>query len=331
MSLASKAVTLANGAIRHAVARVRRRQVASSVTVFLTLRCNCACSYCDFPRNNSGRELSTDEFRRLFRGLRSHGTFRLGISGGEPLLREDFDELALDATKLGFLTSLVTNGTLLEAHLDGARAMDYVLCTVEGDQQAHDRERGAGAYAATTRGMRLLASAGHRRFGVVCPVHQGNIDTIEETLRFAEDLKAKAFFQPAQVRDGWSGAPFERVLSSEQLVEVFAEVREWKRAGRPVGNSMTHLNWLLEGFPTGFSDQCLAGRYFHTILPDGRLIPCCMTPWDVHGVRLDVDHPGAAVGIMNKPECKGCTILPYIENTLLLRSHPSSLWNVLKW
>ena len=209
--------------------------------------------------------------------------------------------------------------------------MDYVLTTIEGDEASHDEERGSGSYAATIGGMRSLASMGHGRLGVVCPVHGGNVDSIEEALRVAESLRAQAFFQPTQVRDGWRGASFDEVLSPQRMGETFLRVREWKQLGRPVGNSMPYLNWLVDGFPRGFFEKCLAGRYFFTILPDGRLIPWCMTPWDRHGVKLDLDDPGASLSAMGKPDCDGCTILPYVENTLLLRPHPASVWNAIRW
>lgn len=327
-----KLSTLTNGAFRHAWARIKGGNSGSSITIFLTLRCNLNCSYCDFPRNDTKRELTEGELGQLLRGLRRHGTFRLGLSGGEPLLRDDFGRIARDAADLGFMTSLVTNGVLLAPRVDEVLCIDYVLCTIEGNEAVHDAIRGPGTYKAAVAGMQALRNAGHRRLGIICPVHDQNVYVLEEPLRMAEELGALAFYQPTQIREGWRGAPYGGTLSEERLFEAFSTIRAWKAAGRKVGNSRHYLDLIVDGSSNKrFAGDCAAGRYFFTILPDGTLIPCCMVRWEENGIVMDLQRPSEAIMRSTRPACSGCTILPYMENTFLMKMHLPTLWNALRW
>ena len=321
---------LTRAAVAHGAARLRGRDHLTSVTIFLTLRCNCSCGYCDFPGMDRGADWDGDQFLRLLGGLSRHGTARVGLSGGEPLLHPQFDRIAAAAGSHGFLTSLVTNGILLGEHLESASALDYVLCTIEGTAEIHDGVRGRGAYDAAMAGMHALAVCGRTRLGIICPVHRGNAGQIDEVLRVAEHLGARCFFQPVQLRGSWTGGAFPGVMGDSETREVFRRLLELRRSGRPVGNSPAYLRWVEGGFPRRFEERCFAGRYFHTILPDGVLLPCCMVDWEIHQAPLDADHPGRALGA-GKPSCGGCTILPYVENTMLLRPSPWALGNALRW
>ena len=85
----------------------------------LTYRCNfncvhCCCKGCE----SSGNELTTAEVKSVIDQLYHTGCLNLSLTGGEPLLREDFPEIYLYAVKKGFLVTVLTNGALINnAHL----------------------------------------------------------------------------------------------------------------------------------------------------------------------------------------------------------------------
>src|SRR5215831_18992232 len=78
----------------------------------LTYRCPLHCVYCsnplDFARVED--ELSTEEWKRVFREARAIGAVQIGFSGGEPMMREDLAALVGEAHHLGFYTNLITSG-----------------------------------------------------------------------------------------------------------------------------------------------------------------------------------------------------------------------------
>lgn len=323
-------LTLGHGLLRHAAARVTGRNVWSAVTFLITLRCNLRCRYCDFPRH-ADRELDTEATLRLLAGLRRGGTFRLSISGGEPLLREDLGAVVRRAVDLGFVTSVVTNALTLADRLDDVGPAQFVLTTVEGDEATHERIRGKRSWSRTLAGLEALRRRGGPRLAVICPVHTGNLHAIEEPLRVAEQLGMRAFFQPVEVRDGWKGRAFDGRLTWEQATDVFRRLLAWKQAGRPVGNSTAYLRLMTAGVRPRLREVCPAGRYVVTILPDGRATPCCMVPFEDGVPIADLDRPAKTHPLLTTPPCGDCTISPYVENHLLLKPDLSAVWEALSW
>ena len=78
----------------------------------LTYSCPLQCPYCSNPVNiaNYKQELTTDEWIRVLREARAMGAAQLGLSGGEPLVRQDLEVIIAEARKLGFYTNLITSG-----------------------------------------------------------------------------------------------------------------------------------------------------------------------------------------------------------------------------
>ena len=84
----------------------------------LTARCNLNCVHC-YIRQPAGDEavkageMTTDQFTWLIDRMAEAGTLFLLITGGEPLLRPDFEQIYTHAKRRGMLISLFTNATLL--------------------------------------------------------------------------------------------------------------------------------------------------------------------------------------------------------------------------
>ncbi len=79
----------------------------------VTHRCPCDCIHCLLAKKYED-ELAIDEISDLFRQLREEGTFNIGISGGEPFLREDLPVILEEARKNGFIISILTTGITIE-------------------------------------------------------------------------------------------------------------------------------------------------------------------------------------------------------------------------
>src|ERR671929_592290 len=88
-----------------------------SLLAELTHRCPLHCPYCSNPLelSRSSAELSTAEWARVFAEARALGVLQLGLSGGEPLVRRDLEELVAEARALGLYSTLVTSGLGLTA------------------------------------------------------------------------------------------------------------------------------------------------------------------------------------------------------------------------
>ncbi len=148
---------------------VRHRSGAVKPVVIwnLTRRCNLRCRHCyttsadtHFPG-----ELSHEQAMGVLEDLKDFGIPALILSGGEPLSRFDFFDLAARAQALNFRhLSLSTNGTLITADNAGRIAdlgFDYVGISLDGIGATNDWFRGLdGAFDAALGGVRELLARG---------------------------------------------------------------------------------------------------------------------------------------------------------------------------
>jgi pyrroloquinoline quinone biosynthesis protein E len=69
----------------------------------LTHRCPLHCPYCSNPLEltRSNAEIGTEDWMRVFTEARQLGVLQLGLSGGEPLVRRDLEQLVAHAHAQG--------------------------------------------------------------------------------------------------------------------------------------------------------------------------------------------------------------------------------------
>ncbi|MCK4275021.1 MAG: radical SAM protein, partial [Phycisphaerae bacterium] len=129
-----------------------------------TTRCNLNCIHCRrVPTGDD--ELSTAEFRTVLDSAAALGEPLIIFSGGEPLIRDDWEELSAFAKSLGFPTALATNGTLIDTDMArriAAGQFHRVAVSLDGaDPETHDSFRGlAGAFDRAVAGVSALRSEG---------------------------------------------------------------------------------------------------------------------------------------------------------------------------
>ena len=147
------------------------RPLLGWLDVELTERCNNNCVHCSVNRpagdpDARGREMGTGEVKSLLESAAALGCLTVRFTGGEPLLREDFEELYLFARKLGLRVMIFTNATLVTPRLAGLLSRvpprEKVEVSVYG-MRAPSYEavtRAAGSFEAARRGLALLAEHG---------------------------------------------------------------------------------------------------------------------------------------------------------------------------
>ena len=99
-------------------AHAARQHVPLSATFELTARCSLQCKMCyvrlePWQVKAMGRELTAEEWISLGRQAIDAGTMFLLLTGGEPLLRPDFEQIYIALCKMGFIITLNTNATLM--------------------------------------------------------------------------------------------------------------------------------------------------------------------------------------------------------------------------
>ncbi|MDD4940505.1 MAG: radical SAM protein [Candidatus Omnitrophica bacterium] len=139
----------------------------SRLDIELTERCNNNCIHCyiNLPANDAAakrKELSTDAFKKILREAVSLGCMSVRFTGGEPLLRRDFEELYLYARMSGLKVTIFTNGTLITSRLAGLWSrvppLERIEVSVYGMKKKSYESvtRTVGSYESAWRGIRLL-------------------------------------------------------------------------------------------------------------------------------------------------------------------------------
>ncbi|MFW9895685.1 MAG: radical SAM protein [Candidatus Thorarchaeota archaeon] len=138
------------------------RRIKNSCAVWeITLKCNSKCIHCG---SNAGcvrsDELNTEEALKLVKDLHLCGYKGVALMGGEPLIREDWFEIAKEVKKFKMALSIVTNGLNVVNHIQKLKHLnvDCVSLSLDGGiPETHDYLRGIkGAYDITINAMNLL-------------------------------------------------------------------------------------------------------------------------------------------------------------------------------
>lgn len=101
----------------------------------ITRKCNYRCVGCNVWKEQDKNELSTDEVIKGLDILKDLGIVELVISGGDPLLREDIDEIIEHASKM-FVTTVYDNGSMAAKKVDALRKVDFAAISIDSLDEA---------------------------------------------------------------------------------------------------------------------------------------------------------------------------------------------------
>lgn len=157
-----------------------------------TRTCNLKCRHCYMSSDAKKyqNELTTAEAKQFIDDLADFNVPVLLFSGGEPLIRPDFFELADYAAKKGVRPTLSTNGTLITPEV--ARkikdiGVGYVGISLDGLREVNDKFRGkAGAFEAAMNGIKNCVAV-DQRVGLRFTINHHNIQELENIFDFIEE------------------------------------------------------------------------------------------------------------------------------------------------
>jgi PqqA peptide cyclase len=242
----------------------------------LTYRCPLHCAFCynptDFSR--SGPELSTEEWLRVMREARALGAVQLGLSGGEPLSRDDLEVIVEEAHRLGFYTNLITSGVgLNEDRIRALKAagLDHIQLSFQ------DSTRSMNDFLSSTRTFDLKSKVAalikKYDYPMVLNVvlHRLNIDHVEEILEMAQRLGADYVELANTQFYGWAWHNRDQLMPSRAQVE-----RAEQTTGRFRERSTMRIFFVVPDYFERRPKPCMngLGSIFLTVTPDGTALPC---------------------------------------------------------
>ena len=160
----------------------------------ITNACNLRCVHCEGNAGQRRRdELSRDEALDVCDALAALGCERCNLTGGEPLLRDDWPELARRLSGHGIEVHLVTNGTRLDAAAVACAeqaGVSGVAVSLDGLRATHDRIRPAASgahgssFALALDALERVVRS-HMKAGVITHINAwnlGELDALREQL-----------------------------------------------------------------------------------------------------------------------------------------------------
>ncbi|NLZ30958.1 MAG: radical SAM protein, partial [Methanomicrobiales archaeon] len=303
-----------------------------------THRCNLRCVHCYLDAQEPlPNELGTDEAKRLVEELADAGVVVIAFSGGEPLMRKDFFEVAAHAHKNDIYVALATNGTLITPEMAGRirdAGVEYVEISVDGkNAESHDAMRGIpGAFDRTIAGIKNSVAAGFYTC-IATTVTRANYAEIPEIYSLSADLGVNRLMCFNFIPTGRGVEMADQDISPGERWDLMryllARTREGNgpealttapqvapvalagEGGVPVGHF--YAGEAIEG-KTGlladFIGGCGAGRLYCSIEPEGDVQPCVFMPIVVGNVRdtpfLDIWHSSEVLqGLRDRSRLSG--------------------------
>ena len=165
-----------------------------TIQIHPTRKCNLACLHCYSSSGPDFKEmLDIKALKRFLTYAYEHGFNNISISGGEPFLYSDLEELFKYSRSLGYQNTLASNGMLLQSERN-QRILEYVdliAISIDGPEELHDKIRGQkGAFAKMMKGVEVLRSL-NKAFGFIHTVTSESWDKLIWLGDFAYENGAK--------------------------------------------------------------------------------------------------------------------------------------------
>lgn len=306
---------------------------------YVTYRCNARCSFCDIWEKPSPY-VTPEQATANLRDLKRLGVRVVDFTGGEPLLHPQLDLLLAEAKRLGFITTVTTNGLLYPKR--GARLrglVDMLHVSIDwANAQAHDEGRGVPCFDHALHSLDLALSWGQRP-DVLMTVTDANLHDVEAVYRtIARPRGLLLILNPIFAYPG--------VEVGGLNPRHHPTLRAWAR--RPgVYLNTAFLDLREAGGNRTANPTCNAGTSTVVIGPDDTLIlPCYhlgLSQRPIQGRLYELWHQTAVANDRAQagrlPGCEGCTINCYMQPSMATqggryfwRALPSTLkYSLEKW
>ncbi len=222
----------------------------------ITDRCNLRCKHCyidQSPASDAFHELSLDQIKTVLREFEELQGLRVLITGGEPLLHNDFEAINRMLPDFLMRKVLFSNGLLLNRSRLINLHVDEIQISIDGLEKAHDILRGAGTFARSMGSVLLCLEMGYE-VSISTMVHADNLGDFDEM---------EVLFKKIGIRDWTVDVPcISGRLADNEKSQVSPEI-----GGR----------YLKCGFGEGLhsgGEGFGCGLHLMSVMADGRVAKC---------------------------------------------------------
>jgi len=293
-----------------------------------------------------GKELSAKQWLKTAEEAFTNGTLNLLLTGGEPLIRNDFKEIYTEITKMGFIISINTNASLMNKQyfeLFSKYPPTSVAVTLYGvnGETYYNITGNADNYAKTIRGLDYLAEipTSLEIRSTFIKYNKDQLDRLRETANKYTKKFAVNYLVFKQMPGVTSSAEQCRLTAKECLDIDISNTKYYREYG---DDDESAINISFDGEKKESDDDdkdfgfdlppkvlsCMAGKSMYWIRWDGKMLPCGTfgTPytlpleegfkeaWDRLPKLLDdIDHPKKCMECELFHSCPNCPAYCQVE------------------
>jgi len=247
----------------------------------LTHRCPLQCPYCSNPLDleRANTELTTAEWQKVMREAAQLGILQIHLSGGEPTVRRDLEDIIKTAADAGLYTNLITAAVLLTRErlvkLKEA-GLDHVQISIQDVDTASENADHIAGYKGGSDKKKIVAGW-VRELGmpltINAPIHRHNIKNVEAIIDYAVALGAGRVEIAHVQYYAWALKNRAALMPTREDFMAAAKITE-KARERLKG--VIVIDMVVPDYYAKFPKPCMGGwgRGIINVTPQGRVLPC---------------------------------------------------------
>lgn len=329
-------------------AKAAKAGIPLSGSFELTPVCNMNCRMCYVRMSKQQQEAirplrTAREWLALAANAKERGLLYLLLTGGEPFLHPEFREILTGLQKMGFVISINSNGTLIDAEtvswLKSAPPTRINITLYGASNETYRRLCGNSlGFTQVTNAIRRLRDAGIM-VKLNCSVTPYNASDLEEIFAFAKRenllIQATSYMFPPLRRDptkiGWNDrfSPEDAAYYSAKIESLLNGPEAFLKT--PDGEIPPLPSETEDGCSTsGERIRCRAGKCSFWVTWEGQFMPCGMVPsseecnvfesgfdasWQkARQIADNIRLPGKCAACALKDSCRACAAMVMTES-----------------
>jgi MoaA/NifB/PqqE/SkfB family radical SAM enzyme len=261
----------------------------------ITHSCNARCKHCHLGGPVDEQRAPPQRFGDI---AREHKPLVAQLSGGEPLLRKDLEEIirAIKRPNRAPYIIVCTNGVLLtkEKYLrlkhTGADAFSVSL---DYPDERHDEFRCVpGLFRRIEKLIKEIGSENRKAINLACVIQRDNFRDLVKIAELAREWGVKVNFSAYNTLRTNDKSYMIAKEDMGEFQEVIKNLLEFKRRYRNIITSDYVFMKMLEYFENGMIPDCRTGETFFNINPDGTFSPCGLIITDYQTKKELVENFG---------------------------------------
>lgn len=238
----------------------KHQRTHNYLRISLTEKCNLRCTYCmpieGIPLTPAAHLMSADEIFEIASHFVKRGVDKIRLTGGEPTVRKDFNQIIERLSSLPTKLALTTNGLTIHRHIDVLKKADVDVINISIDSL--DREKFKkitlrDQYEQLEKNMNLLDAQGFRLKLNIVLLKGINDDEIIAFINLSRDRNWQIRFIEFMPFDGnnWDRSKtvsLEAILKTAESHYGLSQIKRLKDAAND-----TAKNYKIDGFTGSFA------------------------------------------------------------------------------